>query len=307
METLKRVAPRHGLAALLHEKPFAGVNGTGKHNNWSMATDTGVNLLDPQDETHTNMQFLVFLVRGDPRGGPARRPAARLASPARPTTTASAPTRPRRRSSRSSSATCSPTSSTQVEQGLPKRTLKGGVIDLGARTLPQLPAPLRRPQPHLARSPSPATSSSSAPWARARASPGRTRCSTPSSPSRSTTWPRELEKARRRQARPPAKLAGRGRCALLKKLVKEHKRVIFDGDNYSEEWHDEAEKRGLPHLQDSVDVVPGAQGQEERRPVQEVRGAHQGRGRVADPHRRREVRQAAHHRGGDDGRRWRGP
>ena len=62
METLKRVAKRYGLEALLHEKPFAGVNGSGKHNNWSMATDTGVNLLDPQDDTHTNMQFLVFLV-----------------------------------------------------------------------------------------------------------------------------------------------------------------------------------------------------------------------------------------------------
>src|SRR5664279_3519165 len=61
MEILRRVADRHGLKALLHEKPFAGVNGSGKHNNWSISTDTGVNLLDPQDETHTNMQFLVFL------------------------------------------------------------------------------------------------------------------------------------------------------------------------------------------------------------------------------------------------------
>ncbi|RMF78214.1 MAG: glutamine synthetase type III, partial [Planctomycetota bacterium] len=61
METLKRVAPRYGLQAILHEKPFAGLNGSGKHNNWSIVTDTGVNLLDPRDETHTNMQFLVFL------------------------------------------------------------------------------------------------------------------------------------------------------------------------------------------------------------------------------------------------------
>ena len=75
METLKRVAPRYGLQALLHEKPFAGVNGSGKHNNWSMSTDTGVNLLDPQDDTHTNMQFLVFLVRDHPGGGPPRRSA----------------------------------------------------------------------------------------------------------------------------------------------------------------------------------------------------------------------------------------
>jgi glutamine synthetase len=61
METLRRVAPRYGLQCLLHEKPFAGVNGSGKHNNWSMATDTGQNLLDPRNETHNNLQFLVFL------------------------------------------------------------------------------------------------------------------------------------------------------------------------------------------------------------------------------------------------------
>ena len=61
MEMLKKIARKYGLECLLHEKPFAGVNGSGKHNNWSMSTDTGVNLLDPQDETHTNMQFLVFL------------------------------------------------------------------------------------------------------------------------------------------------------------------------------------------------------------------------------------------------------
>ncbi|MFN5660836.1 MAG: glutamine synthetase III, partial [Planctomyces sp.] len=60
METLKRVAPSFGLQCVLHEKPFAGINGSGKHNNWSMSTDTGTNLLDPRDETHTNMQFLTF-------------------------------------------------------------------------------------------------------------------------------------------------------------------------------------------------------------------------------------------------------
>ena len=61
METLRRVAPRHGLHCIMHEKPFAGMNGSGKHNNWSLATDTGVNLLDPRDEAHSNLQFLVFL------------------------------------------------------------------------------------------------------------------------------------------------------------------------------------------------------------------------------------------------------
>jgi len=62
MDVFERVALRHGLAALFHEKPFAGINGSGKHNNWSLGTDTGKNLLTPGDTPHENMQFLIFLV-----------------------------------------------------------------------------------------------------------------------------------------------------------------------------------------------------------------------------------------------------
>jgi glutamine synthetase len=61
METLRKVALRHGMVCLLHEKPFAGVNGSGKHNNWSMITDDGFNLLEPGDTPHDNAQFLAFL------------------------------------------------------------------------------------------------------------------------------------------------------------------------------------------------------------------------------------------------------
>lgn len=61
METLKKVAARHGLVCLLHEKPFAGVNGSGKHNNWSMCTDNGMNLFEPGNSPHENAQFLIFL------------------------------------------------------------------------------------------------------------------------------------------------------------------------------------------------------------------------------------------------------
>ena len=61
MEIMQKVAARHGLVCLLHEKPFAGVNGSGKHNNWSLSTDTGVNLLSPGDTPHENAQFLLFL------------------------------------------------------------------------------------------------------------------------------------------------------------------------------------------------------------------------------------------------------
>ena len=62
MEVMKKVARRHGLVCLLHEKPFAGVNGSGKHNNWSISTDTGVNLLSPGETPHENAQFLLFLM-----------------------------------------------------------------------------------------------------------------------------------------------------------------------------------------------------------------------------------------------------
>ena len=61
MEVMKRVADKHGLTCLLHEKPFAGINGSGKHNNYSLSTDTGVNLLDPGDTPNENAQFLLFL------------------------------------------------------------------------------------------------------------------------------------------------------------------------------------------------------------------------------------------------------
>jgi glutamine synthetase len=61
MEIMKKVAQKHGLVCLLHEKPFAGVNGSGKHNNWSISTDTGVNLLEPGDTPYENAQFLLFL------------------------------------------------------------------------------------------------------------------------------------------------------------------------------------------------------------------------------------------------------
>jgi len=62
MEILKRVASKHGLTCLLHEKPFAGINGSGKHNNWSLSTNDGINLLEPGSSPRENARFLLFLV-----------------------------------------------------------------------------------------------------------------------------------------------------------------------------------------------------------------------------------------------------
>jgi glutamine synthetase len=248
METLKRVAPRYGLQALLHEKPFAGVNGSGKHNNWSMSTDTGVNLLDPQDDTHTNMQFLVFLVATiravDVHGDLLRASIASAANDHRLGANEAPP------------AIISIFLGKmlidileQVEKGLPKRTIRGGTLDLGARTLPMLP---RHSGDRNRTSPFAFTGNKFE--FRAVGS------------SASIAWPNtvlntivaesldfvatELEKGL--GAKPsPARLQ-QTVIAVLKKLIKQHKRVLFDGDNYAEEWHTEAERRGLPNLKNSV-------------------------------------------------------
>jgi glutamine synthetase len=138
-----------------------------------------------------------------------------------------------------------------VEQGLPKRTIRGGTLDLGAKTLPQLP---RHSGDRNRTSPFAFTGNKFE--FRAVGS------------SASIAWPNtvlntivaesldymatELEKAVGTRSN-PAKLQA-AVISVLKKVIKQHKRVFFDGDNYSEEWHSEAEKRGLPNLRDSVEA-----------------------------------------------------
>ncbi len=248
METLKRVAPRYGLQALLHEKPFAGVNGSGKHNNWSMSTDTGVNLLDPQDDTHTNMQFLVFLV--------ATIRAVDIHADLLRASIASAANDHRLGANEAPPAIISIFLGKmlndileQVERGLPKRTIRGGTLDLGATTLPQLP---RHSGDRNRTSPFAFTGNKFE--FRAVGS------------SASIAWPNTVlntivaesldyvatELERTVGGKPSAARLQAGVLSVLKKIIKQHKRVIFDGDNYSEDWHKEAERRGLPNLRDSV-------------------------------------------------------
>ncbi len=252
METLRRVAPRHGLQCLLHEKPFAGINGSGKHNNWSICTDTGVNLLDPRDSTHTNMQFLTVLC--------AVIRAVDLHADLLRATIASAGNDHRLGANEAPPAIISiflgdmlSDIIDQIETGKTSRTIKGGKLDLGASTLPNLP----RDAGDRNRT-SPFAFTGNKFEFRAVGS------------SQSSAWPNTilntivtesldyvataLEKALGKNPT-PAKLQT---CVadLLKKIVKQHKRVIFNGDGYSQAWHKEAEKRGLPHLRDSVDALP---------------------------------------------------
>jgi glutamine synthetase len=252
METLKRVAPRYGLQAILHEKPFAGINGSGKHNNWSISTDTGVNLLDPKAETHTNMQFLVFMtavIRAVDSHGDLLR-----------ASIASASNDHRLGANEAPPAIMSiflgdmlSDLVDQIEKGGLTRTLKGGRLDLGTQSLPSLP----RDTGDRNRT-SPFAFTGNKFEFRAVGS------------SQSSAWPMtvlntmvaesldaiatQLEKA---VGKTPteAKVQAAVRD-LLKKLIKQHKRVIFNGDGYTQEWHVEASKRGLPNLRDSVDALP---------------------------------------------------
>ena len=252
METIKRVAPRHGLQALLHEKPFNGVNGSGKHVNWSIATDSGVNLLDPQDETHTNMQFLVFLC--------AVIRAVDLHADLLRATIASAGNDHRLGANEAPPAIISiflgemlTDILDQLAQGLPKRTLKGGTLQLGARTLPQLP---RHSGDRNRTSPFAFTGNKFE--FRAVGS------------SQSIAWPATVlntivaeslddiatQLEEEAGARPSAAKQAEAVISVLKKALKGHRRVIFDGDGYAAAWHKEAQKRGLPIMNDSLAAFP---------------------------------------------------
>ncbi len=147
METLKRVAPKYGLACLLHEKPFAGVNGSGKHLNWSMSDNLGNNLLNPGDTPHENLQFLVFcaavLRAVDTWQGLLR------------ASIASAGNDHRLGANEAPPAIISiflgqvlTDLFDQIERGKIAAAKKGGELDTGVSVLPKLPRDAGRPQPH---------------------------------------------------------------------------------------------------------------------------------------------------------------
>ncbi len=256
MHILRSVAPRHGFECLLHEKPFAGVNGSGKHNNWSLSTNTGVNLLDPRDDTHSNMQFLLFLA--------AVIRAIDLHADLLRASIASAHNDHRLGANEAPPAIMSIYLGEmltgildQLELGEAKKSSKGATksaaMDLGARTLPQIP---RHSSDRNRTSPFAFTGNKFE--FRAVGS------------SQSVAWPNtvlntivaesldviatDLEKKAGKNPT-AAKLEATVR-ALLKDLIATHRRVCFDGNGYSAEWHAEAAKRGLPNSPSTADALP---------------------------------------------------
>ncbi|TFG45031.1 MAG: glutamine synthetase type III, partial [Candidatus Brocadiia bacterium] len=244
METLQKVANRHNFVCLLHEKPFAGINGSGKHNNWSITTDDGINLLDPGSTPHENMVFLVMLCA-------VMRAVDKYAKLLR-ATVANPGNEHRLGANEAPPAIVSIFLGDQltdiIEQlasGGPKSSKKDGVLKLGVSTLPPIPMDSTD---------------------RNRTSPfaftGNKFEFRMVGSSQSTAGPTfvintivadilaeiadDLEKAKDVKAAVQK---------VLQKIATEHKRIIFNGDNYTEEWLKEAEKRGLPNIRSSVESI----------------------------------------------------
>ncbi|HJC47095.1 MAG TPA: glutamine synthetase III [Candidatus Lachnoclostridium pullistercoris] len=246
METLKKVAERHGLTCLLHEKPFAGVNGSGKHNNWSLTTDDGINLLNPGDTPHDNVQFLLVLAcilkAVDVHADLLRESASDVGNDSRLGGNEAPP------------AIISVFLGDQLEDvisqlcdtGEATHSKQGGTLKTGVAMLPDLDQDVTD---------------------RNRTSPfaftnnkfefrmvGSSDSVAPSNVVLNTIVAEafkeaadELEKAEDFQM---------AVHDLIKKLFTEHRRIIFNGNGYSSAWVKEAEKRGLPNISCMVEAIP---------------------------------------------------
>ena len=249
METMRRVAPKYGLACLFHEKPFAGVNGSGKHLNWSIGDDLGNNLLNPGDTPHSNMQFLFFctaVIRAvDVWQGLLRMSIAHAGNDHRLGANEAPP------------AILSVFLGDmltdifdQVESGGAKTTKHGGYLDIGASVLPKLP---RDAGDRNRTSPFAFTGNKfefrAVGSTQNVALPGT--CLNVAVAESLDSMAAELESR-----------IGKGESledavgALLKKTIKAHKRIIFNGNGYSDDWQKEARKRGLLNHKNTVDALP---------------------------------------------------
>jgi glutamine synthetase len=245
METMKKVALRHGLVCLLHEKPFIGINGSGKHNNWSMATDDGQNLLDPGKTPHDNVQFLLFL-------SAIIKAVDDYADLIR-VSTASPGNDHRLGANEAPPAIVSIYLGEQLTDILdqierPNGTLhskQGSTLHLGTDSLPSLPKD---------------TSD------RNRTSPfaftgnkfefrmvGSMQSIAQANYVLNTIVAESLRQFADKFE--SSKNLQKEITTIIFEVIKDHKRIIFNGDNYSKEWVVDAGKRSLPNISTSVDAI----------------------------------------------------
>ncbi len=246
METLQKVARQHGFACLLHEKPFAGVNGSGKHNNWSLGTDDGVNLLNPGETPHANMQFLVFLfavIRAVDKYAALLR--ASVATPGNDHRLGANEAPPAIVSIFLGEQLTDIYE--QIEKGGAKTSKQGGRLALGVSTLPPLPKDCT-------------DRNRTSPFAFTGNKfefrmPGSSQSLGGVNFVLNTIVAETLSEIATELEGAKGDAINARVQALLQKYAKQHKRVIFNGDGYTEEWQKEAAKRGLPNLKNMVDAV----------------------------------------------------
>ena len=249
MEVLRKTADKYGLVCLLHEKPFAGINGSGKHNNWSMATDGGENLLNPGDNPHDNAQFLVFCVA-------TVRAVAKYSEILR-LSIASANNDHRLGANEAPPAIISiflgdqlQDIFDQLEKGKPSSSKQGGTFVTGVSVLPPLP---KEAGDRNRTSPFAFTGNKfefRAVGSSANVSGANTVLNTIVAESLDFIAGK-LEAEIKAGKDLNAAIQG-----LLPGIVKESKKVLFNGNGYGDDWHKEAEKRGLANHKTTVDVLP---------------------------------------------------
>lgn len=245
METMKRVAEQHNLACLLHEKPFAGVNGSGKHNNWSLTTDDGCNMLDPGQTPNENIQFLLVLAcimkALDTHADLLRQSAADVGNDLR----LGADEAPPAIISIFLGEQLQDVVKQLVETGEAATSIEGGVLDTGVSTLPEVEKDAtdrNRTSPFAFTGNKfefrmvGSSDSVAAPNITLNAMVAEAFC----------------EAADILEAAEDFDM----RCHdLIKEYMTKHQRIIFNGDGYSEKWVRKAERRGLPNIRSMVEAI----------------------------------------------------
>ena len=246
MEIMKKVAGRHNLVCLLHEKPFAGVNGSGKHNNWSLTTDDGMNLLDPGKRPHENRQFLLVLT--------AIMKAVKTHSDLLRESAGNPGNDHRLGANEAPPAIISMFLGDQlrdivdqiIETGSATSSLKAGKLDTGVSTLPNL----RKDATDRNRT-SPfaftgnkfefrmvgSSDSVASPNIVLNTIVAEAFCDIADELEKADDFDKAVDE-------------------MIHKLAVENKDIVYDADGYSDEWIAEAEKRGLPNLKTMVDAIP---------------------------------------------------
>ena len=246
METLKQVAERHGLQCLLHEKPFAGVNGSGKHNNWSNTTDDGINLLDPGKTPHENVQFLMILTcilrAVDRHADLLRESAADVGNDHRLGANEAPP------------AIISVFLGEQLEDvleqlistGSATHSLKGGKLHTGVKTLPDFAKDAtdrNRTSPF-------AFTGNKFEFRMVGSRDSVAECNVVINTIVAEAFSDACDRLEKAE---DFELAVHD---LIKEYATEHQRIVFNGNGYSEEWVEEAKRRGLPNINSMVEAIP---------------------------------------------------